>query len=192
MCFSHYGPTCILLPLSSFFLPAPCSNYYLAPVDSHDGQRAHSAANKWHQGDRRSTCYGPSLTHSWYRHSTKALLPTKPIALSTVTSNLLKVKPIYRQVLYVLICIPEILLAEMWNTLANTTYKLKKKHRWFVKLQVKKETQKAGVVSCGASRGVWFLSQNLHLKHLRHNTDPWQYISPTPGNLCTVNTCKDE
>lgn len=78
------------------------------------------------------------------------------------------------------------------NTLANTTYKLKKKHRWFVKLQVKKETQKAGVVSCCTSRGVWFLSQNLHLKRLRHNTDPCQYISPTPGNLCTVNTCKDE
>lgn len=192
MCFSHYGPTFILLPLSSFFLPAPCSNYYLAPVDSHDGQRTHSAANKWHQGGQTEHMLRP---HS----DPQLILPVHQSTPSHQTHstlnsdfNLLKVKPIYRQVLYVLICIPEILLAEMWNTLANTTYKLKKKHRWFVKLQVKKETQKAGVASCCASRGVWFLSQNLHLKHLRHNTDPCQNISPTPRNLCTVNTRKDE
>lgn len=68
-------------------------------------------------------------------------------------SQLLKVKPIYRQVLYVPICILEILLVEMWNTLANTTYKLKKKQRWFVKLQVKKEHR----------RLEWCLVAHLHV-----------------------------
>lgn len=37
------------IPLTSLFLPAPCSNYYLEHVDSHYDQRMCSTPNKWHQ-----------------------------------------------------------------------------------------------------------------------------------------------
>lgn len=105
--FPFTGPLLSYVPLSSLFLPPRFSNYYLEPVESHYDQRMRSTANKCHQGWRteRVTHSSPILTHNRYCPSPKALLPTKQAILWTASYNLLKVKPIYRQVLYVPICI---------------------------------------------------------------------------------------
>lgn len=107
--FPFTGPLLSYVPLSSLFLPPRCSNYYLEPVESHYDQRMRSTAISATRDDgekeHRTSCSSPILTHNRYCPFPKALLPIKQAILWTASCNLLKVKLIYRQVLYVPICI---------------------------------------------------------------------------------------
>lgn len=91
--FSHHAVQIIILSLWSLIMTRECVQLLISATRD-DGQKEH-----------RTSCSSPILTHNRYCPFPKALLPIKQAILWTASCNLLKVKLIYRQVLYVPICI---------------------------------------------------------------------------------------